>query len=161
MAQLDHDVLRVRRNASAPSAQGGDEMRKMSLIVLAAAATAIALPAAAQGPTFAAPGPQRYDERHDDHRDRDRGRDYDRAGFARELNQIHRRVEEDFNRGVIGKKVAKAFFNRIGELQHAEQRAREKNGGWLRPDQRRDMDAAVDKVRSDLRLHEQRSGRRY
>jgi hypothetical protein len=139
-------------------------MRKISVLVLALSTLAVALPAAAQpqgGQGYQPPGADRRgDFGRDNDRRGDNGRDYDRRGFERELQQLNRRVEEDFNRGVIGKKVAKAFFNRIQELQRAEARARAKNGGWLRPDQRRDMDAAVDQVRSDLRLHEQRGGRR-
>ncbi|MDB5452914.1 MAG: hypothetical protein JWO33_1492 [Caulobacteraceae bacterium] len=149
-------------------------MRKISVLVLALSTLAVAVPAAAQpqgGPGYQSPGADRRGDfgrgdsgRGDFGRDSDRrgdnGRDYDRRGFERELQQLNRRVEEDLNRGVVGKKVAKAFFNRIQELQRAEARARAKNGGWLRPDQRRDMDAAVEKVRSDLRLHEQRGGRR-
>ena len=136
-------------------------MRKMTLLVLACSTlAAAAAPALAQPPGgFGPPG--------SDRRGDDRGRDFDRrnderrsADFQRELVQINNRVEEDFRRGIISKKVAKAFFNRIQELQKAEGRARQKNGGYLRPDQRRDMDNAIDRVRSDLRLNEGNRGRR-
>ena len=120
----------------------------------AAAAPAFAQPPGGYGP----PGADRrgdYDRRGDDRRNDDRRS----ADFQRELVQINNRVEEDFRRGIISKKVAKAFFNRIQELQKAEGRARQKDGGYLRPDQRRDMDNAIDRVRSDLRLNEDRGGR--
>jgi hypothetical protein len=136
-------------------------MRKMTLLVLACSTLA-----AAAAPAFAQPpgggfGPPGSDRRGDDRRgDFDRRGDERRsADFQRELVQINNRVEEDFRRGIISKKVAKAFFNRIQELQKAEGRARQKNGGYLRPDQRRDMDNAIDRVRSDLRLNEDRGGR--
>lgn len=130
-------------------------MRKMTLLVLACSTLA-----AAAAPAFAQPpgggfGPPGSDRRGDDRRNDDRRS----ADFQRELVQINNRVEEDFRRGIISKKVAKAFFNRIQELQKAEGRARQKNGGYLRPDQRRDMDSAIDRVRSDLRLNEDRGGR--
>jgi hypothetical protein len=136
-------------------------MRKMTLLVLACSTlAAAAAPALAQPPGgFGPPG---SDRRGDDRRgdfDR-RGEERRSADFQRELVQINNRVEEDFRRGIISKKVAKAFFNRIQELQKAEGRARQKNGGYLRPDQRRDMDAAIDRVRSDLRLNEGDRGRR-
>jgi len=137
-------------------------MRKMTLLVLACSTlTAVAAPAFAQPPGgFGPPGADRrgpdrddrgYDRREDDRRSQD---------FQRELAQINSRVEDDFRRGILGKRVAKAFFNRIQELQKAEGRARQKNGGWLRRDQRRDMDNAIDKVRADLRLKEGNRGRR-
>ena len=139
-------------------------MRKITLLVLACSTlAAAAAPALAQPPGgFGPPGSDRRgdDRRGDDRRGDDRRNDDRRsADFQRELVQINNRVEEDFRRGVISKKVAKAFFNRIQELQKAEGRARQKNGGYLRPDQRRDMDRAIDQVRSDLRLNEDRGGR--
>jgi len=135
-------------------------MRKITLLVLACSTlAAAAAPAFAQPPGgYGPPGADRrgdYDRRGDDRRNDDRRS----ADFQRELVQINNRVEEDFRRGIISKKVAKAFFNRIQELQKAEGRARQKNGGYLRPDQRRDMDNAIDRVRSDLRLNEDRGGR--
>jgi len=134
-------------------------MRKMTLLVLACSTlAAAAAPAFAQPPGGYGPagddrrGPDRdYDRREDDRRSQD---------FQRELAQLNSRVEDDFRRGILSKKVAKAFFNRIQELQKAEGRARQKNGGWLRRDQRRDMDDAIDRVRSDLRLNEGNRGRR-
>ena len=139
-------------------------MRKMTLLVLACSTLA-----AAAAPAFAQPpggyGPAGADRRGDDRRGPDR--DYDRReddrrsqDFQRELARINSRVEDDFRRGILSKKVAKAFFNRIQELQKAEGRARQKNGGYLRPDQRRDMDSAIERVRSDLRLNEGNRGRR-
>lgn len=133
-------------------------MRKISMLVLACTTLAVAAPAFAQpqgpGPGYNGQNYDRRDDRRDDRRGDQRGPD-----IQRDLLQINSRVEADLNRGVISKRVAKAFFNRIQELQRAERRAREKNGGYLRPDQRRDMQVAIDRVQSDLRLNEDRGGR--
>lgn len=129
-------------------------MRKISMLVLACSALAVALPAAAQNyggrdPNY---GGGAYDRGYDRGFDREWGRRG--GGFERELQQLNRQTQADWERGVIGKKVAKAFFNRIQELQRAENRARDKNGGWLDPQQTRDMRRAVEQVRRDLAQHE-------
>lgn len=127
-------------------------MRKMSALILACSALAVALPAAAQPYGGRDPAYGGGDRGYERGFERDWGRRG--GGFERELQQINRQTQNDWERGVIGKKVAKAFFNRIQELQRAENRAREKNGGWLDPQQTRDMRQAVEQVRRDLAQHE-------
>ena len=131
-------------------------MRKLSILATAAAATlAIAAPA------FAQPGYNGYDNRGYDQRSDQRGwNDYGR-GVQRELAQLNNQVQVDFQRGIIGKKVAKAFFNRIRDLQRAEARARDKNGGRLNGQQSRDLQVAVNRVQGDLRQHEMQYGGGY
>jgi hypothetical protein len=130
------------------------KMRKTAMLVLAVSTLAVAAPALAQPPGHS--GQPGYDRRGPDRNDDRRGGD-----FQRDLAQLNDRVERDFQRGIISKKVAKAFFSRIKELQKAEGTARGKNGGRLSPGQRRDMDVAIDRVRDDLRLNEERGGRGY
>jgi hypothetical protein len=134
------------------------------MLLLASAAVAIAAPAMAQ------PGygyDRGYDQRGYNQRN-DRG--YDQRGWnnrdggrgvQRDLLHLNNRVQIDMQRGSISNRVARAFFKRIADLQRAESRARDKNGGWLRPDQARDLQIAVDRVQNDLRQHENQYGNGY
>ncbi|HET9160522.1 MAG TPA: hypothetical protein VFN88_07910 [Caulobacteraceae bacterium] len=128
-------------------------MRKIALMVLAGALLASASPVLAQ------PGSPGYGDRRHDSRGADREFERWRGDFQRELMQLKRRVNEDYGRRLINKRQARGFNDRIEELQRTERRERDRNGGFLRPDQRRFMDAAIDRVRTDLRLNEERNGR--
>jgi hypothetical protein len=152
LAQSGHAIDRFEPDAMGGRRFGADfEMRKIALLALACTTLATVAP-----PVLAQPaGPPHVHDRRGPDRDFERWR----GDFQRQLSDLQARVTQDFRRGILSKKVTKAFDKRIQELQHAERRAREKNGGYLRPDQRRDMDAAIDRVRSDLRLNEERVGR--
>jgi hypothetical protein len=132
-------------------------MRKISMLAMTIAAVAIAAPAMAQSYGYDRYGG--YSDRTYDQRggwNRDNGRD-----MQRNLIQLNRQVQNDLQTGVISRRVAKAFFNRIQELQRADARARDKNGGWLRPDQARDMQVAVARMHDDLRSNENQYGQGY
>ena len=134
-------------------------MRKISMMLLATAAVAIAAPAMAQ-PNY---GYDRgYDQRGYNQGYDQRGgyRDAGR-GVQRDLLQLNNRVQIDMQRGSISNRIARAFFKRIADLQRAESRARDKNGGWLRPDQARDLQVAVNRVQNDLRQNENQYGNGY
>jgi len=132
-------------------------MRKLSMLMLASAAVAIAAPAMAQDYRYDRGYDQRYDRGYDQRGwNRDVGR-----GVQRDLMRLNNRVQVDMQRGSISNRVARAFFKRIADLQRAESRARDKNGGWLRQDQARDLQVAVDRVQNDLRQNENQYGGGY
>lgn len=139
------------------------------MMLLACSALAVALPAAAQSY-----GRDGYYDRYGPQYDRGNGYGYGNGylngygeggwgspGVRRQLVQLNQQVQADYQNRIIGDRVARAFTNRIQELNRAEVRAREKNRGELRPDQSRDLRVAVVQVQRDLEQYEQQSSAGY